>query len=263
MQAEDGIGVLLKWAAERQKEPDETDEWSNVRRVTSGSFYLDKDLLDAFQRLDYQVLLCRGLQPGRKAPQAYPTTDCPFTSVNEAYRFCDLVVRRVLHFHEIKNIREEYSQLYYDGARVAMDQFFRSFEPIFQSSRQKPGSNDSLRANLVMIRAIGCYSAISQGLSDSEMYTNAYLRDYKFINDLARELINNQRKANFIFDMTLGASTFSVLFYCRDHTVRRAAIDLLHQCTERKAWFNTLVRLYCSQLVWKDGNAARVMLPLC
>jgi hypothetical protein len=141
-----------------------------------------------------------------------------------------------------------------------MDQFFHSFEPIFQSSRQEPGSKDSLRENLVIIRATACCFTISQVLSDSEMYTNAYLRDYKFINDLARELIDDQRKANFNFDMTLGASIFSVSHYCRDPTVRRAAIDLLRQCTERNGWFDTLVGLYCSQLVWNGGNAARVML---
>jgi hypothetical protein len=142
-----------------------------------------------------------------------------------------------------------------------MDQFFQSFEPIFQSSRQEPGSKDSLRANLVMIRATACCFAISQGSLDSEIYTNAYLRDYKLINNMARELIDGQRKANFNFDMTLVASIFSVSHYCRDPTVRRAAIDLLRQCPERKGWFDTLVELYCSQLVWKDGNAARVILP--
>jgi hypothetical protein len=260
-QAEIGVDVLLKWVAKKQKESaDEADEWSNIRRVTFRSFYLDKDLLDAFQRLDYQVLLCRGLQPGRKAPQAYPTTNCPFTSVDEAYRFCDLVVRRVLHFHK-ENIKEQRSPPYLKhelyGFRVAMDQFFHSFEPLFQSSRQEPGSKDSLRENLVMIRATACCFAISQVLLDSEMYTNAYLRDYMFINDLARELIDDQRKANFNFDMTLGASIFSVSHYCRDPTVRRAVINLLRQCTERNAWFDTLVGLYCSQLVWNGGNTAR------
>jgi len=201
-QAEIGVAVLLKWAAEQQKEPaNETDEWSNIRHVASRSLYLDNDLLDAFQRLDYQVLLYRGLQPDRKAPQAFPSTRSPFTSVNEAYRFCDLVMRRVLYSHAIKNIREQHSPPCYNGNnaqnyskhelhgfRTSIEQFFRSFEPIFQSSRREPGSKKYLLANIVMIRAVACRFAILQGPSDSKMYTDAYLLDYKLINELAHEL---------------------------------------------------------------------------
>ena len=71
------------------------------------------------------------------------------------------------------------------------------------------------------------------------MYTDTYLLDYKLINTLAHGLIT--RKANLNFDMTLGASIFTLSHYCRDPTVRRVAIDLLHQCPEGEGWFDTLV----------------------
>lgn len=220
-------------------------------------------------------------------------------------------MRRVLYSHAIKNIREQHSPPCYDGNnaqyskhelqgfRTAIEQFFRSFEPIFQSSRQEPGSKKYLLANILMIRALACRWTISQGPSDSEMYTNAYLLDYNLVNSLANELIT--RKVNFNFDMTLGASLFSLSHYCREPTVRRAAIDLLHQCTERAGWFDTPVAakiskwlmdkeelrmidgfipdparlrlikhvpgqhmrtadLYCSELTGEDGNARREVL---
>jgi hypothetical protein len=221
-------------------------------------------------------------------------------------------MQRVLHSHAIKNIREQHSPpcYYEDNAqnysnelqrfKTAIEQFFLSFEPIFQSCRQELGSKKHLLANILMIRASACRWAISQSPSDSEMYTDSFLRDYILVNTLAHELIT--RKANFIFDMTLGASIFSVSHHCKDTTVRRAAIDLLNEFPKREGWFDTLVaakiskwlmdkeeggkvdgnipdtarlrlikhdlgphkrtaELYCSQLVWKDGNAARVMLP--
>jgi len=177
--------------------------------------------------------------------------------------------------------------------------------PIFESSRRRPGTKEYLLANLVMIRAVACRIAVSRGPSDSELYSDAFLQDYMLITELARELIDNSkttlRKAIFNFDMTLGASIFSLSHLCREPTVRRQAIHLLLQYPP-EGWFDTQVaakistwimnkeeegmvngfipdsarlrlvkhdtgpekrkvELHCSKLIWKDGNPSREMIP--
>lgn len=114
-QAKVGIDILLEWTAKQQKEPadDMPDEWSNIRRVAT-QFYIHNDLLDVFQRLDYQLLLVRGLQPGRKSPGAFPSIDRPFISLDKACTFWDLVMRRILFFHSVKDVREQHSLQGYD-----------------------------------------------------------------------------------------------------------------------------------------------------
>jgi hypothetical protein len=331
-QAKAGVDLLLKWTAKHAKSPvdDLADEWSDISRVTSRSLYLDVDLLEAFQRLDYQLLVCKGIQPDRKVPPTFPSADCPFTSVKEACIFWDRVIRRIFHFHAITDpISQHCPQFFYDNNNgisdttgkvyqkhvqterqnfsTAAEQFFRYFRPIFESSRQRPGTNEYLLANLVMVRSLCCRVAISRGPSNSEMYPDRFLRDYMLVIELARELIDNSkttlRKAIFNFDIALGYSIFTVANRCRDPKVRRAAVDLLLEFPYREGWFDTLVAanismwimtmeeegmvngfipdtarlrlishevgpqrrmavIRCSKFVWKDGKAARELLPL-
>jgi hypothetical protein len=89
-QAQAGIDLLIRLAKQKEPTDDSVDDWTLVRRATARSLYLDEDLLGAFQRLDYQLLLCRNTQPYRDAPQGYPSTNQPFTSLNEACNFWDL-----------------------------------------------------------------------------------------------------------------------------------------------------------------------------
>jgi hypothetical protein len=140
-------------------------KWSNIRRIAT-RFYIHNDLLDAFQRLDYQLLLIRGLQPGRKSPRAFPSIDCPFISLDGACTFWDLVIRRILFFHSVKDVREHSLQGYDEdnveeyNFKNVIEQFFRSFTPIFKSSRQRPGTKEYFLANLVMIRSLACRFAV-------------------------------------------------------------------------------------------------------
>ena len=268
-QARAGIDILLKWTNEKEPATDSSvDDWTRVRRAAAGSLYLDEDLLGAFHRLDYQLLLCLGIGPGRHQPQSFPSANQPFTSINEACTFWDQVVRRVLHFHAVKSVTEQQVPKGYEhknpsssegkgkvypkhmlieqhNFNTVAEQFFRYFDPVFKSSRRQPGTKDYLLANLVMIRALSCRSAVSRGPSQSEMYSDAFLRDYMLIIELAQDLIDNAsntlRKAVFNFDMTLGVSLFSVAHVCRDPKVRRSAIELLNRFPRREAWFDTLV----------------------
>jgi hypothetical protein len=98
-QAKVGIDLLIKWSRHKTPADDSVDDWTIVRRAATRSLYLDEDLLSAFQRLDHQLLVTRGSQPGRAVPQGYPSRHQPFTSVNEACNFWDLVIRRVRYFH--------------------------------------------------------------------------------------------------------------------------------------------------------------------
>jgi len=67
------------------------------------------------------------------------------------------------------------------------------------------------------MRALACRSVISRGSSNSEMYNDAFLRDYMLIVDLARDLIDNAkntlRKAIFNFDISLGCCITIVAQY--------------------------------------------------
>ncbi|PMD35658.1 hypothetical protein L207DRAFT_570152 [Hyaloscypha variabilis F] len=268
-QAKAGIDLLLKWTKEKEPTADSmVDDWTRVRRAAARSVYLDEDLLGAFHRLDYQLVLCKGLGPDRHRPDSFPSASHPFTSVNEACSFWDLVVRRILHFHSVQSVSEQHNPKGYEDEnastigtkgkvypkhmlveqhnfKMAAEQFFRYFDPIFKSSRRKPGTNEYLLANLVMIRALSCRAAVSRGPSESEMYSDAFLRDYMLIIDLAQELIEDAnkplRKAVFNFDVTLGVSLFTVAHVCRDPKVRRSAIELLNRFPRREAWFDTLV----------------------
>jgi hypothetical protein len=269
-QAQIGIDLLLKWTAEHQKEPadDSSDEWANIRRVASRSSYIHSDLLDVFQRLDYQLILVKGLQPDRKFPRAFPSISRTFKSLDEACKFWDLVIRRVLFYHSVTDVREQHSPQGYDennaqksdttgmtdqkhaqaernNFTTATEQFFRSFMPKFNSSRQNPGTKEYLLANLVMIRALACRIAVSRGPSESELYSDNFLQDYLLIIKLARELIDNSkttlRKAIFNFDITLGTALFSLSHLCREPTVRRQGINLLAQWPQKEGWFDTLV----------------------
>lgn len=286
-QATVGIQLLLKWTAQHQKEPadDLEDDWSNIRRVASRSVYIPDELLSAFQRLDYQLALCRGLQPGRKSPRAFPNINRPFTSIDEACRFWDLVVRRVLYFHSVKDIREQHSLQGYDednsqtsdnramvypkdaeverhNFTTSTEQFFRSFMPIFESSRRKPDTKEYLLANLVMIRALACRFAVSRGPSHSELHSDAFLQDYMLIIKLGRELIDNSkatlRRAIFSFDMTLGVSIFSLTHLCREPRIRRQGIDLLLQYPQREGWFDTLIAAKISTWIMNEEEKGMV-----
>jgi hypothetical protein len=325
-QSEAGIDLLLNWMKQEEPTGDLVDDWSHVWRIASRFPNLEDEILSAFQRLDYQILLYRGFQPNRHAPQAFPTATYPFTSINEACNFWDQVMRRVLYFHGINNITEQHSAFGYEdddsrasgkeypmhtlveshNFKTTTEKFLRYFNPIFQSSRQWPETKDYLLANLVMIRVLSCRAALSQRPSASELYGNDFLRDYIKVIELARELIDNSkitlRNAIFSFDITLGVSIFSLSRLCREPAVRRQAIELLHQCPQREGWFDAMVfakistwlmnkeeegkvrghipdigrlrlikhelgpynrtaKLYYSRFIWKDGNAARELLP--
>ncbi|KAE9380654.1 hypothetical protein N431DRAFT_362604 [Stipitochalara longipes BDJ] len=268
-QAQAGIDLLLKWTKEKDPAADSTvDDWTRVRRAAARSLYLEEDLLGAFHRLDYQLLLSKGLGPERHPPESFPSISQPFTSINEACSFWDLVVRRILHFHSVKSVEKQHVPTGYEDEKASIsgtkgkvypkhmlieqhnfktvaEQFFRYFDPIFKSSRRKSGTKEYLLANLVMIRALSCRAAVSRGPSESEMYSDAFLRDFMLMNELARDLIDNAnntlRKAIFNFDMTLGISLFSAAHICRDPKVRRSAIELLNQFPRNEAWFDTLV----------------------
>ena len=268
-QARAGIDILLKWTNEKQPAANSSvDDWTRIRLAAAGSLYLDENLIGAFHRLDYQLLLCLGNGPGRHQPQSYPSASQPFKSINEACTFWDLVVRRILHFHTVNSLAEQDSPKGFEDENASpndakgkvypkhmlieqhnfntvAEQFFRFFDPVFKSSRRKPGTKDYLLANLVMIRALSCRAAVSRGPSESEMYSDAFLRDYMLIIQLAQDLIddavNNLRKAVFNFDMSLGKALFSVAHVCRDPKVRRSAIELLNRFPRREAWFDTLV----------------------
>ncbi|PMD55487.1 uncharacterized protein K444DRAFT_666717 [Hyaloscypha bicolor E] len=271
-QAKVGIDILLEWTAKQQKEPadDMPDEWSNIRRVAT-QFYIHNDLLDVFQRLDYQLLLVRGLQPGRKSPGAFPSIDRPFISLDEACTFWDLVMRRILFFHSVKDVREQHSLQGYDkdnaqaeecNFKNAIQQFFRSFTPIFESSRRRPGTKEYFLSNLVMIRSLACRFAVLRFPSYSELYSDYFLRDYKLLIRLARELIDDskmtQREAICNFDITLGISIFSLLHLCRVSAVRKEALDLLRQYPQREGWFDALVSAKISTWLMNEEEGGTV-----
>ena len=105
-QAKAGIDLLFTWTAKHQKDSvyeddDMSDEWTTIRHVASTVPYLEGDLLSAFQRLDHQIILCRGFQPGRRLPQAFPNIYRPFKTLEEACKFWDLVIQRVMHIHSL------------------------------------------------------------------------------------------------------------------------------------------------------------------
>jgi hypothetical protein len=268
-QAKAGIDLLLKWTEQKVPADDSMDDWTRVRRATTRSLYLNEDLLGVFHRLDYQLLLCIGNEPDRRPPQSFPLPQQPFASVSEACNFWDLVVRRVLYFHFIKNVTEQHYPKGYedenastsgtsgtmkkvypkrmliekDNFNKVSEQFFRNFDPVFKASRQQPGSKDYLLANLVMVRALACRAAISRGPSESEMYTDSFLRDFMLMVELARDLVDyaHSARAIFNFEITLGISLFRVAYMCRDPKVRRSAIGLLNKFSKPEAWFDTLI----------------------
>jgi hypothetical protein len=260
VQAKVGMDILLDWTAKQQKEPldDLPDEWSNVRRVATW-FDIHNDLVDAFQRLDYQLLLVQGLQRKRKSPRAFPSIDRPFSSLDEACTFWDLVMRRILSLHSVKDVREQhYLQAYdqdnaqteRDNFKNAIGQFFCSFMPIFESSRERPGTKEYFLANLVMIRSLACRFAVLRFPSYSELYSDYFWPDYMHLLGLARELIDDskttQREAICNFDITLGISIFSLLYHCRVSEVRKQALNLLLQYPQREGWFDTQVSVKIS-----------------
>lgn len=271
-QAKIGIEILLEWTAKQRKEPvdDLADEWSNIRRVAT-RFYIHNDLLDAFQRLDYQLLLVRGLQPGRKSPRAFPSIDRLFISLDEACKFWDLVMWWILFFHSVKDVREQHSLQGYDkdnaqaeenNFKNAIEQFFCSFASIFECSRQRPGTKEYFLANLVMIRSLACRFAVLRFSSYSELYSDCFLRDYMLLIELARELIDDskttKREAICNFDITLGISIFSLLHLCRVSAVRKQALNLLLQYPQREGWFDALVSAKISMWLMKEEEGGTV-----
>jgi hypothetical protein len=264
-QAKVGIDLLLKWTKQKDPANDSLDEWSRIRRVAARSPYLDEGLLSAFQRLDYHVLLCRGAEPGRYQPQSYPSAHQPFTSVLEACDFWDLVMRRLVHFSSISratnkpppkdentSISRTKGEVHPDALeieqqrfRIASEQFFRYFDPVFKDSRQRPGTKEYMLANLVMIRALNCRSNLTRRPPESELYADVFLRDFMLMIELARDLIDNAnntpKKAIFNFEITLGISLFHIASACRDPKIRRLAIGLLNQFPNPVAWYDTSV----------------------
>jgi hypothetical protein len=151
-----------------------------------------------------------------------------------------IVVRRVLKFHLVKNLTESHHPKRYDDElgsisgtkgkvypkymlleqhnfKTTTEQFFRYFDPIFQNSRRKPETKEYLLANLLMIRGLSCRAGTERGASNSEMFSDAFLRDFMLIIDLAHDLIGNPkntlRRAIFNFEISLGICLFSIAQY--------------------------------------------------
>ena len=125
----------------------------------------------------------------------------------------------------------------------AAEQFLRAFTPVFNRTRDDPGSEQYLLANMLMIRYLIARINLSRSPSESELSTDVFLRDFMLAVSLSREIISHAKttvhKTLFDFDVGLGTSVFVLARVCREPRVRREAIQLLSELGVRRGgWFD-------------------------
>ncbi|KAF8861635.1 hypothetical protein BDZ45DRAFT_740095 [Acephala macrosclerotiorum] len=167
-QAQAGVDVLTNW---RFNCPKQDDDAASARKIAARSKFLDEDLIGAFTRLDFQVMQFKDTVKGRPLSPQYPTIPPKFESELVAY--------------------EEVTTLWYE-----------KFKPLFEESRKKPGSKMFLGASMMMVRYIPSKFAISKKAPNCGVYADEYLEDYKTVNRLVREVLEEHtslppRKAAF------------------------------------------------------------------
>ena len=268
-QAKAGVDVLV--------------EYQDRAHLDGHGGFLGLDLICTFARLDSQILTFRDTGIARRTSENW-TTITPdllpflqmlprrFDSVREARMYWDLIVEAamlwvashpsgfsILDFGE-NNIRENQEKLGTFSQKIqhelhvyttVTEQWFQSFQPIFEHSRAQKDSKDFLGANILMIKYLSSRVAVPRLVQHCDTYQDGFLQDYIAVVELARDLLeaddrNHIRgKPIFIFDDSLVAGLFFVATRCRERIVRRQAIDLLRHYPRREG-------------LWDSSMAAKV-----
>ncbi|KAE8447160.1 hypothetical protein EG329_010991 [Mollisiaceae sp. DMI_Dod_QoI] len=267
-QAQAGIDVLLNWQFDC---PLQDDDMASVRKVTARSKFLDDDLLGAFTRLDFQVMQFKYTVKDRVLSPSYPTIPPSFESVTEARFYWDLIVRRAQQWHIAQHsaATEQFSTLDFgenntsenfkrgsefadrtERELVAYEEvtalWYEKFKPMFEKSREQPGSKMFVAASMMMVRYLPSKFAISRKAPDCDLYADQYFEDYKSVVSLTRGVLEEYSmtlpgKAGFGMDVNFVLSLFLVATRCREPSVRREAISLLVKHPRREGLWDSLM----------------------
>lgn len=265
-QAQAGVELLAAY----QVEPRLRDKYT----------FPDKDLVSTFARLDSQILMFKDTRaPSSKSRSWNPVTHSLSPSLQELPSVFDSVKEARIHWDHIvevamlwraashpsgfstldfgeNNVRESLwkadtiaqkirheLQLY----TASTEQWFQSFQPVFERAQAQKDSKDFLGASILMIKYLSSRVALLGSLQESNPYEDKLLPDYISIVKLAGNLLKggsrnlSRGKPIFIFDDSLVAGLFLVATRCRERTVRRQAIDLLQRYPRREGLWDSLM----------------------
>ena len=278
-QAQAGIDVLIE--KEMTSEQGKEKDLSTLLRTHS---FDDMDLHSTFARLEASVIMFkdnrqvqRRLLPLRKEDSAaFKETPDTFESVRHA-RFCwDLGVRRALQWRTAYLQSSNFSTFDFGennvtynmqradelARRIQMElglyikqqkQWLKAFQPLFDKSRENPGSKEFFGASILMMQYHCSKLSTSFSGQNYETYCDAFLQEHIAVVNLAHELLetypctNSPGKTVFVFDDgQIVAGLFLVATRCRDKGVRRHAIRLLQRHPRREGLWDSAMAVKAS-----------------
>ncbi|KAK0109269.1 hypothetical protein ONS96_003090 [Cadophora gregata f. sp. sojae] len=197
-----------------------------------------------------------------------------FNTVREARMYCDYHVKRALAWQPVDSQWASSAELMNFGVddperrRVKCEEFARraaaefeeysgarakwhqAFLPVFEATREYPGSKDFLGASMLMIQYVSSIPMCVPPEEMSELIFDQYTPHYRLLVELSRELLEmyprtKSRKAVFSFDDGFVASLFQTAIRSRDRDIRKQALKLLVEHPRREG-------------LWDSAAAAKV-----
>lgn len=215
--------------------------------------------------------------------KAFPKIPVLFTSTNEARLYWDLIIRRVFlfhaashpqgpvtldfadinfrNYHDIANKQNECTDKATEELRdfkKVTKNWYQAFLPIFERTRDCPGTKDHLAASSLMLRFLPSRFKVA---SDPQ--------DYIRVVELAREILETDGrssvpgKAVFTFETTVVVGILMVATTCPQISVRRQAIELLLKYPRREGLLDSrmVVKIATWMLNQEEGEAVEGLIP--
>lgn len=254
---------------------------------------IEDDLLQAFARLDMQANSFIDSRPiDYHLEKRNHGTDCvshmpaSFSSVHEARRYYELVMRRLMHwissvFHRRarENKQNRSSQLLSqispenpqnrdtDGGHGGilnrenpinppspqtyaeqrshlgeMGRWWCSFTPLLETYRHRTQSKEYVSITSLQVRFMSARLALSTTLSTDQLIYDDHIEEVREIIRLARILhLHPSSKGEFAFDLGYIPQLYVMAIKCRDRSLRREAVNLLHSRSWREGvWDSNL-----------------------
>ncbi|KAH8679738.1 hypothetical protein BGZ60DRAFT_400577 [Tricladium varicosporioides] len=266
LQAEAGIDIVLKWRAAKQHVESQSI-LSDTRRVSASSSFLNDDLLGVFASLNNQIMILQDKRPRPRMLQPFPDIPKKFDSLKQARLCWDLFLQRVLQFSSAMNkggfdimgygegnmedhlvteeTLRETIQAELNSYGPMGERWLKAFIPLFEHSRQFPGTKEFMAANVLMARFLPSKIKIAPKAHNSEMDADAYMHEYETVVELCRQVIeppiHTCGRAIFNLEINVALCLLVVARRCRAPALRRKAIALLRNHPRREGFFDSMM----------------------
>jgi len=207
------------------------------RAVSPGPFVLDEEILNVFQRLEFLTWTTRLVQQAPQhpprvylcPPRPYCMPSAPFTDVLDARGCLDATQHHLLRALATKGTTP------LDMA--PLEQWLMSFEPLYATANDTAASDQLryLQATSLLLQYHSSWLTLQQQSTTSSEDTARFLEIIR----LSEVVLLNQASEMFTMDHGPTLALFLAATKCVDHSVRKAAVELLKAYPRRDAFWDT------------------------